>query len=1311
MPKTIYVATPKADKALYGEDYATLSFTKYSGINFDPTRAKITKVFLEGRFSLSNSRTSSVYIATEGNIQLTSTYTLSLDSAAMHFFEEDNNSTAKNIHDPFSLDVDDFSKIINSSNSFSLRLYCNSSKSTYKRITVYQHLFDSTYEDDALNVRHNIWSCHVEWEYIPLKATLPTALGTTNPPNGITENFSGVGSLKLYWSGATGGQNSSGTSLSPKGYKIIQQMDDTNTTVINGNITSASYTLDFPKNSGDTWTYKLYTLSSLGDDYNSSEALTITLTAEFSNPTKPSNFKITNKDKNTIYIGSSASGSNPIILNFTWDKANDGVNNPVTSYTILKDNEYFRTAKPNATSYDITIFSGKGEDYIGVYSLRADCSYGESQTIDDNDKITVKLIPESTLLSPIGPFSVGGKDQVIIEWENNSDKTGVSKIRYTINEKKADGSLTNLTTQSGTSYTYNFSNRDIPEGGTVKIIITPNYIAELGGISSAPALEVTAARKGPLIINSDIWDKNQRYVFYDELKVLWKDILLGDGDSDRGNLSYTLKQSIGEAGSWQTVSSSLSGEGDGTTKFQVEIPVVSIEEGAKVRFLLEVKDGYGIVSQSPVLETRKIITPLITISTTNTDGLQEFTPKFTIKSREDQTKVGYQIYLNYDNYIDIKLKESSGILEFSNNTPNNLDFDLSIITTDSAIDNNDIIESLKDKLQSGYALIDYSYIVKAWYVDSENNAIFTKKDGETDIITILSSATSSAFTIDYTKSSAPYNSGTLNIAGNNEIDRIYNPKDQITLNVDGFSLLDETADSTDFRYAKPIGYQYLINSNYQTSSFASNTITLPNPKDIGTNNVDFFYTVKANYKNNYSNICREYNEEESDLSLFVGNWYKEDIILQNFGKNTIENIEVPYTGIIKLPKSLCSSYKKTETETEIDEETNLSVVKIKASYNDNEYNSHYETLDDEEEDYTEKTGPFSFFQYNKEIIKDWNINGITLHGYNNDDDKYLIVGVDTEDTTFDIQVTLKWINTSNDSFETSTIKLSYREAAADFSIRKQRVGINVDDNFTGISSELNNSAATFEINHGSEMGDRPIVSITNNKVTGYIKTGTEKLILEGFELDTLPIASSSIFGVIKVGSGLNINDDGILSASAQNYALPIATNSTLGGVKIGSGISIDNEGVISVKTQEYQLPTAANGVLGGVTTTSTVTNSQGYIACPIINGVVYSPQINYPVLSVNNKTGTIVLTAQDLSGFSQVAISGSYNDLEDKPTIPTVNYPVTSVNGKTGAVALNNVDVGAAATGHTHGITDLDGVATFRLDGTTLYINTHVVSG
>ncbi len=60
--------------------------------------------------------------------------------------------------------------------------------------------------------------------------------------------------------------------------------------------------------------------------------------------------------------------------------------------------------------------------------------------------------------------------------------------------------------------------------------------------------------------------------------------------------------------------------------------------------------------------------------------------------------------------------------------------------------------------------------------------------------------------------------------------------------------------------------------------------------------------------------------------------------------------------------------------------------------------------------------------------------------------------------------------------------------------------------------------------------------------------------------------------------------------------------------------------------------------------------------------------------------------------FSGVAYSGSYQDLLDKPEIPDVDYPVTSVNNKTGGVVLNASDVGAAGLEHTHTITDISGL-------------------
>ena len=109
---------------------------------------------------------------------------------------------------------------------------------------------------------------------------------------------------------------------------------------------------------------------------------------------------------------------------------------------------------------------------------------------------------------------------------------------------------------------------------------------------------------------------------------------------------------------------------------------------------------------------------------------------------------------------------------------------------------------------------------------------------------------------------------------------------------------------------------------------------------------------------------------------------------------------------------------------------------------------------------------------------------------------------------------------------------------------------------------------------------------------------------------SLPTASGSVLGGVKVGTNLSINNDGVLSANDQTYTLPTATASALGGVKVGSGLAISNSvlsvslpiatasalggvkigsrlsitaaGVLSANDQSYTLPTASNSTLGGI---------------------------------------------------------------------------------------------------------------------------------
>ena len=70
--------------------------------------------------------------------------------------------------------------------------------------------------------------------------------------------------------------------------------------------------------------------------------------------------------------------------------------------------------------------------------------------------------------------------------------------------------------------------------------------------------------------------------------------------------------------------------------------------------------------------------------------------------------------------------------------------------------------------------------------------------------------------------------------------------------------------------------------------------------------------------------------------------------------------------------------------------------------------------------------------------------------------------------------------------------------------------------------------------------------------------------VSGF-LTSIPVASSSVLGGIKIGTNLSIDGNGVVSSTDTVYSLPTASSTVLGGVKIGSGIDI-TAGVISTTT-------------------------------------------------------------------------------------------------------------------------------------------------
>lgn len=88
---------------------------------------------------------------------------------------------------------------------------------------------------------------------------------------------------------------------------------------------------------------------------------------------------------------------------------------------------------------------------------------------------------------------------------------------------------------------------------------------------------------------------------------------------------------------------------------------------------------------------------------------------------------------------------------------------------------------------------------------------------------------------------------------------------------------------------------------------------------------------------------------------------------------------------------------------------------------------------------------------------------------------------------------------------------------------------------------------------------------------------------------TLPMATRSSLGGVKIGSNIDLDKDGTISVTFPDsslYELPPADKETLGGVIIGDNIEVDKNGKISVIfpniPEEYILPTASATTLGGI---------------------------------------------------------------------------------------------------------------------------------
>jgi hypothetical protein len=155
-------------------------------------------------------------------------------------------------------------------------------------------------------------------------------------------------------------------------------------------------------------------------------------------------------------------------------------------------------------------------------------------------------------------------------------------------------------------------------------------------------------------------------------------------------------------------------------------------------------------------------------------------------------------------------------------------------------------------------------------------------------------------------------------------------------------------------------------------------------------------------------------------------------------------------------------------------------------------------------------------------------------------------------------------------------------------------GADVSGDITGKSSNVTGVVAISNGGTGiSSYSIGDLLYASNTNVLSNLAKGTDGQVLSivngvpawgpaPLNVEDLPIASTSQFGVVKIdGSSITIAN-GIISATATQYTLPVASDTVLGGVKIdGSSIVINQDGVIStLEAAEYDIVFSLPGYVG-----------------------------------------------------------------------------------------------------------------------------------
>ena len=169
------------------------------------------------------------------------------------------------------------------------------------------------------------------------------------------------------------------------------------------------------------------------------------------------------------------------------------------------------------------------------------------------------------------------------------------------------------------------------------------------------------------------------------------------------------------------------------------------------------------------------------------------------------------------------------------------------------------------------------------------------------------------------------------------------------------------------------------------------------------------------------------------------------------------------------------------------------------------------------------------------------------------------------------------------------------------------------------------------------------------------------------------------------------------------YSLPIASSSVLGGIKVGSGLSIDpSTGTLTATGTSITIDTAMSDSSTNAVQNKVIKSYADGLIAALDGGTIGTPGTGKTLTALSETNGQVSATFADISiTKSQVSdfptnVSSFTNDAGY-----LTSAPVTSVNSKTGAVVVDKLKTGAGQNSTTY---DLIGTADTNNDTAAVYI-------